>query len=496
MVARKLFILFTVLFFTGSAGLVYSQAYVNTQQGIYQLTGSAGNCDRVLLNNGCGIDNNILSIAVYKDTVYYNTWLGELKRFKIGASGSCETLLHENVVYNSMTVDKNGNIYMAGYKLMRYDPHTRQLTDLGSLPFYSAGDLVFFNDKLLLAGYDPYDWSTGIYEIDISNPASSKLFMSTPPFIGLLSFPVPCGKSRYFGLSSNNTGSTQLIELDIVNKTVIGEACSMPLDILDAASSTETGMDAKVSIAGLQINKSCQSETGSVQINALYPGNGHISYTLDNSKTSTSGLFTNIAAGLHSLKAIAPGGVCSIDTSFTIYPAYKLVTSIVKTSPDNCSNAPGSISILASSANGPLSFTLLNSNASQPTGNFTDLRGGLYNFRIADAAGCIRDTSVALAENIPIGGCSDIFIPNAFTPNGDGKNDRFIVSLSSAFKDVTLRVFNRWGSIVYEGKGNSITWDGSFRSIQQPAGIYVYNLMYTDGASIRKNLKGTITLIR
>jgi gliding motility-associated-like protein len=497
MVVRKILILFIILFFTGSAGLVYSQAaYVNTQRGIYQLTGGPGNCDRVLLTNGCGVDYNILSIAIYKDTLYYNTWSGRLKRFKIGVPGSCETLIDEGVAYNAMTVDKNGIIYFAGQDLVRYDPYSKQLINLGAMPFNSAGDLVFFNDKLLLAGYDPYDWSTGIYEIDISDPGESKLYMCTPSFIGLLSYPVSCGNSRYFGLYSNNTANTQLIELDLANKTMTGEACSMPLDILDAASSTETGLDAKISITGLQINKSCQSATGSVQVKAVYPGAGAITYTLDNSTTNTTGSFINIAAGQHSIRTDAPGGLCSADTSFTIAEVYNLITSIVKSNPDNCSNTPGNIIITASSVNGPVTYTLLNPVLSQASGNFINLRGGRYNFRIADTSGCTKDTSIALSENIPIGGCSDIFIPNAFTPNNDGKNDLFNVSLPSTFKEITVQVFNRWGNAVYQGKGNSITWDGNYKGIQQPVGIYIYNLNYADQGGSRKNLKGTLTLIR
>jgi gliding motility-associated-like protein len=497
MIVRNIFIVFIILLVTGNAGLIYGQsAYVNTQQGIFQLTGGPGNCDRVLVPNQCGAENNMLSIAIYKDTVYYNTWLGELKRFTIGVPGSSETLLHDEAVYNAMTIDKNGIIYMASHELVRYDPHTRQLTNLGAMPFNSMGDLSFYKDKLLLAGFDPYDWSTGIFEIDINNPANSQLYMSTPPFIGLLSYPVSCGTSRYFGLAADNMGSTQLVEIDLATKTVIGEACSMPLDLLDAASVTENGLDNKVSITGLTISKSCQSSTGSVQVNGAYPGIGAISYTLDNNITNTSGLFTNIATGQHNIKAAAAGGGCFIDTSFSIEAAYNLVTGITKTNPDNCANIPGNITINASSANGVLTYTLLNTGASQSTGNFTNLRGGLYNFRISNAGGCSKDTSIALVENIPIGGCSDIFIPNAFTPNHDGKNDAFTISLSTAFKNISLQVFDRWGNIVCQAKGNTISWDGSFKGVQQPVGIYIYTLILTDANGVQKNLKGTLTLIR
>ena len=497
MMVGKSFILFIILLFAGSAGVALGQsAYVNTQNGIFQLTGGPGNCTRVLVPNGCNAENNMLSIAIYKDTFYYNTWSGQLKRFKIGVPGSCETLIDGGVACNAMTVDKNGMLYMANQNLFKYNPYTNQLCNLGPMPFGSMGDLAFYKDKLLLAGYDPSDWSTGIYEINTTDPSASELYMSTPPFFGLISFPVPCGNSRYFGLSSNNTSNTQLIELDLVNKTVIGNTCTMQLDILDAASSTETGLDSKVAIAGLQINKSCQSATGLVQINAVYPGAGNITYTLDNTITNTTGLFSSVTAGQHSIKAASPNGMCSSDTSFSIKPAYSLIAGVTKTNPDNCANIAGNITITSSFVNGPVTYTLLNTGISQPSGNFGNLRGGLYNFRIANAAGCTTDTSIALSENSPLGGCNDIFIPTAFTPNNDGKNDLFNIHLPSSFKNITLQVFNRWGNIVCQGKGNTISWDGSCKGAQQPVGIYIYTLNYIDQGRIQKTLKGTLTLLR
>ncbi|TMI75378.1 MAG: gliding motility-associated C-terminal domain-containing protein [Bacteroidetes bacterium] len=495
MVARKILILFAILGFI--AVPAYSQdAYLNTNDGIYRLTGGPGSANRELITNECGATNLLLSIAVYKDTLYFNTWTGQLKRFKIGVPGSGETLMEYGALFNSMTVDKNGVLYMASEGLFRYDPATHDVVGLGLMPFNSMGDLAFYKDKLLLAGYDPFDWSMGIYEININDLSASKLYMPTPSFFGLLSYPVACGKSRYFGLSSNGYGSTDLVEVDLDNKTVAGNAVQIPMDILDAASGTETGVDERVVITNLQINKLCQSATGSVNISATYPGAGNISYTLDNNSTNTTGAFTNIGAGLHSVRVSAPNNVCAMDTSFTIAPVYRLIDNVVKTNADFCTKVTGSITINASSPNGTISYTLLNSGLNQSTGNFTDLRGGRYDFRIRDAVGCLQDTTVALAENIPIGSCNDVFIPTAFTPNGDGKNELYTISLPTSFKNITLQIFGRWGNLVCQARGNQISWDGTYKGVQQPIGVYIYNLVYTDPSGSEKREKGTLTLIR
>jgi len=493
--ARQLYILFITLCIAGAAAVGQS-AYVNTQQGIFQLMGGPGSCQRVAVPGECGVDNNMLSIAIYKDTFYYNTWSGALKRFKIGVPGSCETLIPGGATFNAMTVDKNGILYMANKSLVRYDPYSKQLTDLGLMPFTSMGDLAFYKDKLLLAGYDPSDWSTGLFEINIDDLSASDLYMSTTPFFGLISYPVACGSSRYFGLFSNNASNTQLIELDLAAKTVLGNTCTIPLDILDAASSTETGLDSKVAVTGLKIIKSCQSSTGTVEVKAIYPGSANLSYTLDNNISNTTGVFANVVSGQHNVKIVAAGGACATDTTFTISPVFNPIAAVAKTNPDNCAKIEGSIKFTCSAINGPITYTLLNTGISQSTGEFSNLRGDQYNFRISNANGCTIDTSIALAENIPIGGCDGVFIPNAFTPNSDGKNDLFTVHLPSTFKNVTLQIFSRWGNIVFQAKGNSVSWDGGAKGTQQPVGIYIYTLTYVDPGGSAKNTKGTLTLIR
>jgi gliding motility-associated-like protein len=574
MPTRTTLILFIALLFSSRENSLYCQAtYINTQEGIYRLTGSAGICTPVPQANMCGNDLNLLSLAIYKDTLYYNTWSGDLKRFKLGVPGSCQTLILDGSTYNAMTVDKDGIIYMASTSLVRYNPHTNQLTNLGVMPFHSAGDLIFFRDKLLLAGFNPLDGSTGIYEININNVAASTLYMSTPSFIGLISQPIPCRNSKYFGIGAAPASFSQLVELDLVNRVVAGNICTIPLDILDAASTTETGIDDNVTFTSLQITKSCQATTGSVQVTAVHPSSGVITYTLDNSITNTSGSFPNLSVGQHTIVATAPGAICTNDTTFTIPDAYRLVTNIAKTNPGNCSTNAGSIVIATASGNPPVTFTLINSGISQASGSFTNLTGGIYNFHIIDAGGCTQDTTVQLnnattvfvinldvtpsrcnagngeikiivtggdgtevssinngqfstmldypglvpgsyyiqakkgtscyfdttiviaADNTQAG-CHDIFIPNAFTPGNDGKNDIFKPSIPPTVNNVVLRIFNRWGEKVYEGSGSNVSWDGTLKGTKQAAAVYVYSLSFTHTNGAREILRGTLVLIR
>jgi len=89
----------------------------------------------------------------------------------------------------------------------------------------------------------------------------------------------------------------------------------------------------------------------------------------------------------------------------------------------------------------------------------------------------------------------DIYIPTAFTPNRDGKNDLFTIAGGNIQK-MDLKIFNRWGQIIFAANSRSRGWDGTFAGKEQPTGAYVYNLSATlkDGKVVKR--KGTIILIR
>ncbi|OSZ78903.1 hypothetical protein CAP35_11820 [Chitinophagaceae bacterium IBVUCB1] len=87
----------------------------------------------------------------------------------------------------------------------------------------------------------------------------------------------------------------------------------------------------------------------------------------------------------------------------------------------------------------------------------------------------------------------NLFIPTAFSPNGDGKNDLFKVTNMTFQRYAEFRVFNRWGQEVYNGNKG---WDGTWRGVAQESGTYTYliRVAYPDGEV--ETYKGDVTLVR
>lgn len=118
----------------------------------------------------------------------------------------------------------------------------------------------------------------------------------------------------------------------------------------------------------------------------------------------------------------------------------------------------------------------------------------VYTVTVTDEFGCFLRKDVTI-EVLPIT-CDEplVFVPNTFTPNGDGKNDILYVR-SSILKEFTLRIYNRWGELVFESNQSDKGWDGSFKGNPCEQGVYDY---YLTGICINDEKiikKGNISLI-
>jgi gliding motility-associated-like protein len=114
-----------------------------------------------------------------------------------------------------------------------------------------------------------------------------------------------------------------------------------------------------------------------------------------------------------------------------------------------------------------------------------------YTLHVVSGVGCGSKTDDAQVKVF-----NDFYIPNAFTPNNDGINDKFHIIALGSHKLKSFSIYNRWGEVVYKAEGKFDGWDGTFHKLAQPSDIYIYYLeieMPTGGTVTRK---GTVLLIR
>ena len=116
-----------------------------------------------------------------------------------------------------------------------------------------------------------------------------------------------------------------------------------------------------------------------------------------------------------------------------------------------------------------------------------------YVVRVSNDIGCF-DTDTILVKLFRLS--PSFYVPNAFTPNGDGNNDLFRpIAIGMKSIDV-FRVYNRWGQMVYSSSGNVTGWDGTFGGKPQEAATFVWYAEGVDYLNNKVKKKGTVILIR
>lgn len=111
-----------------------------------------------------------------------------------------------------------------------------------------------------------------------------------------------------------------------------------------------------------------------------------------------------------------------------------------------------------------------------------------------NADGCKGyDTITVNVENTNMGG---YLMPNAFTPNNDGKNDCYGISHWGIIEKVEFSIYNRWGELIFYSKDPNRCWDGTYKGVKQDTGVFVYMIKAKTSCAAEVFRKGTFTLIR
>ncbi len=119
---------------------------------------------------------------------------------------------------------------------------------------------------------------------------------------------------------------------------------------------------------------------------------------------------------------------------------------------------------------------------------------GIYTVQVTDENGCTGTSSLWVKDYCP----DQMYVPNAFTPNGDTRNNYFSGICQNA-TEYHLYIFNRWGELIFESQDLSAGWDGKFDGNNAPEGIYIYRIDYStyNFDIIQKHSKvGKVTLLR
>lgn len=271
------------------------------------------------------------------------------------------------------------------------------------------------------------------------------------------------------GINFQNSNSGQYTALMPGNYVVL---------LTDANGCTDSGSVTITEAAALAISTTavdvlCYGDDNGQLSISISNGVQPLTYTLSSGDQNSTGLFTNLSADSYTI-TVTDANNCTITDMADIIEPDSLTVSIT---PDSIEINLGQVVVLQSSNNqlGSVTYNwqpaagLSCNDCDAPEFNgYTSLN---YTLLVTNADGC---TGTANAR-VTVKPSYDIFIPNGFSPNGDGANDYWMMyGNMQGIKQMSIMVYNRTGEKVFEANDINFTWDGKYKGVNSPPGVYVY----------------------
>ena len=182
---------------------------------------------------------------------------------------------------------------------------------------------------------------------------------------------------------------------------------------------------------------------------------------------------------------------CPADSSTVTVTINLSPTLGITTNDDNCASEEGSITLSTLTGIPPILFSW---NTGQADSILTNLAMGTYTVIVSDSTGC-TSTYITTINDLEIDCDYHIYLPNVFSPNGDGENDVLYVR-GKGIEMMTLTIYNRWGNKVFETNDMQTGWDGTYHGNDQGSAVFVYfiNATFINGQSIEE--KGNVSIVK
>ncbi len=222
-------------------------------------------------------------------------------------------------------------------------------------------------------------------------------------------------------------------------------------------------------------------------------GNPPLTYSLSgNAPSILPDIFTALYAGQYII-TITDSRYCKKDSLINIGQpdTLKVFTNIT---PNDCIGADDRGGIIASIQGGTGPFTFLWSVDSSTNSYVTGLPNGVYTVKVKDHNNC-EDSATA---TVLYDDCCTPYLPNAFSPNGDGKNDIYRMVYKGDIRIIEFSIYNRYGERVFTTEYDERGWDGTFKGEPCDIGSYYYYIRLLCGNRHNKVLefKGDVTLVK
>jgi gliding motility-associated-like protein len=214
-------------------------------------------------------------------------------------------------------------------------------------------------------------------------------------------------------------------------------------------------------------------------------------YALDETEQTTA-IFNNVSGGTHKM-VVKDKWQCAASADVTISEPPPLQQESISTKGLTCNaSSDGLITLTISGGTLPYIYSIPGS-PPQKDSILRHLNAGAYHYTITDSHKCQIEGNTFITGSTRE--CA-VFIPSAFSPNGDGLNDIFHVKFMDGYTAYRLTVYGRWGEVVYETNDPLSGWDGKYKGVNLPTGNYTWSVIYTSSKNELIKRRGSLLMIR
>lgn len=303
---------------------------------------------------------------------------------------------------------------------------------------------------------------------------------------GSLTLSTPPGGGYTYSWT-NGTSTIATTNTVVVTPTVT-TTYAVSASIIGGCTSTDS-----ITISVNDLNASDTTTQSACTVNdgtaTVTPVGGTAPYTYSWTNGQTTQTATGLAAGTYTYLVTDADG-CTVSNAVTVASANQINPDAgppvtIPLGQSTQLNGLGG-GIYSWSPGDGLSCTVCQSPVATPTVTTT------YTLTVVDSIGCTAiDTVTVFVEIL----CGEVFVPNAFSPNGDNQNDVLFVR-GNCIQELDFFIFNRWGEEVFHSTDPAVGWDGIWRGVACENAVfnYVVRGVLADGTLIDK--KGNVSLIK
>jgi gliding motility-associated-like protein len=363
-------------------------------------------------------------------------------------------------------------------------------TGSGSVSFttncYTGYDYVWLDGSLSTVSTDSVavGLTAGTYTVEVTD--SNGCMIDTTIIINALSSGAPSttilSECDGFSITVNgNTYSTTGIYYDTIVAGGVNGCDSIITTDLTINSLPNIGTDTTVSL--------CYDDP----IIDLFPllGGADLGGTWSPALASGTGLFDPLLDPAGNYSYVINNGICPIDSSTVVVTINQGPIVSATIIDDNCLQDEGSIAISILTGIPPFTFDW---DTGPTDSTLSNLNAGTYTVIVTDNTGCRSAYNYSIVD-IQTNCDYHIYLPNVFSPNGDGENDVLYVR-GKGVQTLSLSIYNRWGNKVFETDELEFGWDGTYRGEEQGSAMFVYYLSATfvNGETVEE--KGNVSIVK